>query len=439
MNNPIKNLLAQIARDSFIVIICTIIAKALTLGKDIYLAGVFGVGFDLDVYLIAFSIPFFLSSVVLNVTSSLAIPEFVKSDQVQQTDQIFLPFLLLAFFSSSLILFLCFIFQQEILSIFASGFSGEKFSETKQIFLSLACILPIRSISGISSALLQANKKFITSTLAQAVLPTVMIAVLFQFTGKYSNTILLAYATLAGFCAEAVWLLFAVLRKYSIFKKADWHYCFRRIRVLIPQAGALAIGSITLGSMIIIDQAMASTLSQGSVSSLGFGLRLAEVLIFLTAAAVSTSVFPYFSNLVEANDFKLLKVILNKIVLYVLLLCLVPTILFCYFSENLVSLVYQRGLFTDSDTFLVAQIQTMYVLQVPFYTASLVYVRLFSALRKNEILMFSTLFTVVANIALNYILMKYMGVAGIALSTALVNVLVLVFLSANSHKILSKN
>ena len=439
MKNSVNKLLAQIARDSVIVAICTIAAKAVTAGKDIYLAGAFGIGDTLDIYLIGLAVPLFLSGVIISILQSLSIPEFVRSDE-KKTDigGMFQCWLLTGVGIGLACTLICLVTSSWIIPIITSGFDATKTEATLNVFFILINILWIRAISATASSILHARKKFVVATISQAALPAVMIAVIYLWLGTYPAATLISLAALAGFGAEAILLLISAYSEIGSISSPKWAEYSSRFKLIYPQAAALLIGSIALGLTILIDQAMASSLDAGSVSALGFGLRIAEILIFLTAAAISTSVFPYFSNLVEKEDFEYLKALQRKIVIAVLGLSLVPTIFFFLASEQLVSLVYERGLFTDADSALVAQIQALYVLQVPFYTASLVYVRLFSAIRRNEILMISTLISVATNVIFNYWLMQSMGVAGIALSTSLVNVITLVFLAISSNKILSK-
>jgi putative peptidoglycan lipid II flippase len=72
---------------------------------------------------------------------------------------------------------------------------------------------------------------------------------------------------------------------------------------------------------------------------------------------------------------------------------------------------------------LVARVQQMIVLQVPVFITGMFLVRVISALGRNEFLLFITLGSVVLNALLDYVLMRVLGVAGIALATSIVYVL----------------
>ena len=89
-------------------------------------------------------------------------------------------------------------------------------------------------------------------------------------------------------------------------------------------------------------------------------------------------------------------------------------------SEPLVRLVYQRGAFTADDTHLVAQILALFALQIPFYVANIMLVRLISAMLANHILMIANVVMVLLSVSLNYLFIKQLGVAGIALSSSCV-------------------
>jgi putative peptidoglycan lipid II flippase len=86
----------------------------------------------------------------------------------------------------------------------------------------------------------------------------------------------------------------------------------------------------------------------------------------------------------------------------------------------LIRVVFQRGAFTAADTRVVGHVQAFLSLQIPFYILGQLGVRLVSALKKNSVLMVVAGVNLTVNVILNLILMRYAGVAGIALSTSLV-------------------
>jgi putative peptidoglycan lipid II flippase len=90
------------------------------------------------------------------------------------------------------------------------------------------------------------------------------------------------------------------------------------------------------------------------------------------------------------------------------------------FSHPLIKILFQRGAFTAVDTKIVSRVQAFLSLQIPFYILASLGVRLVSALKRNSVLMVIAGVNMVLNIIFNLILMRYAGVAGIALSTSFV-------------------
>jgi putative peptidoglycan lipid II flippase len=90
------------------------------------------------------------------------------------------------------------------------------------------------------------------------------------------------------------------------------------------------------------------------------------------------------------------------------------------FSQPIVAWSFERGKFTPESTMQVAAVQAMYAFQLPFYLLGLLLVRLAVALRLNRLMLLCGGLNLVVNAAMNWILMKPLGVTGIALATSFV-------------------
>ena len=71
----------------------------------------------------------------------------------------------------------------------------------------------------------------------------------------------------------------------------------------------------------------------------------------------------------------------------------------------------------------------MYLLKIPVFLLTTLMVRLVSSLKYNKLLMFGAIISAAVNIIFNYLLMKIMGLPGIALSTVLVYVVSFIYLT----------
>jgi putative peptidoglycan lipid II flippase len=177
-------------------------------------------------------------------------------------------------------------------------------------------------------------------------------------------------------------------------------------------------GAFLMCSTGLVDQSMAAMLPSGSVASLNYGNRIISLPITIANTALSTAVIPYFSKMVAREDWTSVRHTLKQYLGLIFALSIPLTGLIILFSEPIVQILLQRGSFTASDARLVAQIQAGYAFQIPFYIASVLVVRLISAMRYNQILMWGSAGNLIANIGLNYLFMQWLGVSGIALSTS---------------------
>jgi putative peptidoglycan lipid II flippase len=76
----------------------------------------------------------------------------------------------------------------------------------------------------------------------------------------------------------------------------------------------------------------------------------------------------------------------------------------------------------------VAAVMAMYAIQIPFFVASRVFYRFIVAMRRTDLALYCGMLNLILDIVLNLVLMRRMGVAGIALATSLWTVSTFLFL-----------
>ena len=90
---------------------------------------------------------------------------------------------------------------------------------------------------------------------------------------------------------------------------------------------------------------------------------------------MSTVILPQLSRIVAANDWSGAKRTIKSYTSLILLTTIPATLILILFSHSLTAFVFQRGAFTAGDTAQVASVQSMYLLQLPFYVLGRVFVR----------------------------------------------------------------
>jgi len=175
-----------------------------------------------------------------------------------------------------------------------------------------------------------------------------------------------------------------------------------------------------MGSTELVDQSMAAMLEPGSVAALNYARKIVSLFIVIGATPLGTAALPYFSQMVANRDWSGCRHTVKVYSRLILLVTVPITFGLVAFSHLLIRIVFQRGAFTARDTGVVSQVQALLSLQIPFYFLAQLGVRLISALKRNWVLMAIAGVNVVVNVVFNLILMRYLGVAGIALSTSFV-------------------
>jgi putative peptidoglycan lipid II flippase len=97
-------------------------------------------------------------------------------------------------------------------------------------------------------------------------------------------------------------------------------------------------------------------------------------------------------------------------------------------SRWLIRIAFQHGVFGPQDTALVSPVLAMYAIQIPFFVCSRVYYRFLVAMRRSDLIFYCGGLNLALDIILNLVLMRWYGVAGIALATSLWIVSTFVFL-----------
>ncbi|VAX12940.1 Proposed peptidoglycan lipid II flippase MurJ [hydrothermal vent metagenome] len=408
----------------------TLLGKLVAILKELLTAYQFGTGDKLDAFIIAFLLPAFVINILSGSLRASLIPVLVRirtQNKIKERREFLSGILflsLLVLIASVIILALA---APLIIQWFAAGFSDEKLLLSRNLLFLLLPVLIFSTLSAIWGAILNTEEHFVVVAIAPALIHLGAISLLL-LAGKQWGIYALASGTITGFIAEFLLLSFAV-KRIGLAVFPHWQGLTAPIRNVIQQFMPMAAGMVLMSSTIIVDQGMAAMLDPGSVSSLNYASRIIGLLTGVGAMALGTAVLPHFSRQVANEDWP---GILHTFRTYSRLI-LALTIPFCgiliYFSAPLIELLFQRGAFDAGDTQLVAHVQIFYLLQLPFYIIGIMGAQLLSALSCNQILMKISALNLLINIAGNLILMKYIGLAGIALSTSIVYFVSLFFIA----------
>ena len=389
--------------------------------KELLVAHRFGTGDALDALLIALLLPSLASNVIAGSFSAAIVPTLIHIRENQDHEAVGRLFSNVMMGSTILLLsvsvFLA-LTASFVLPLLGSGFSPEKQALTRSLFFMLLPVLLISGLGTVWAAVLNAYERFALAAVSPVMIPLMAIVFLFSM-GKMWGIYALAAGTVAGFITQVALLAWGV-RRQGFLLHLRWYGFDPALKRVAKQYVLMVVGALLMSCMGLVDQAMAAMLGPGSVSSLSYGNKIVALILGIGSLSVGTAVFPYFSRLVAVNDWNGLRRTLKGCGILILLVTVPITVGLIYFSKPLIRVLFERGAFTSADTLRVSQIQIFLLFQVPFYLLAILIVRLLSSLNKNIVLMQAAMINLVSKVILNYVLIQWLGVAGIGLSTALV-------------------
>lgn len=399
----------------------TFASKLVSALREVVVAHRFGTSGDVDAFLLAFLMPGFAITVLAATLNTALIPTYVevREREGQAAAQRVLSTTLLI---SVVLLATTACAMTALVPSVAPLLSGEVTPQRLALARSLSYVLtPSLVVTGTTmtwGAVLNAHQRFAPSAAATLAVPLVAIAALLAF-GPRLGIRALAWGTLGGFVLEAVVVGWSLAR-LGVSIVPRWHGLTPAVRTVVGQYLPMVAGMAAMGTNGPVDQLMAARLGTGSVAALGYGSKLEAFVVGVAVASVGAAVLPHFSRLAAAEDWRALRSTIRRYATAFVLLALPLTVALVALSEPIVRLLFQRGAFTAADTRLVARIQALLLLALPVKFAGLLFIRFIMAVKSNAVLMWTSIVNAVVNVILNVVLSRYLGVAGIALSTTLV-------------------
>jgi len=402
----------------------TLAAKLVAMAKDMVVAAHFGTSDAMDAFLVALALPTFITNVVAGSLPSALVPVYIRvreregRDAARRLLSSVLAGAIAVVVVASLLLV---VLSPLLLRVIGSTFSTEKLALAQHLFVFLVPLILISGLSTILSAVLNADERFVLGA-ATPVLIGLMPMLFVIAVGERWGIRALSTGLIVGYACELLVLSTTVYRRGFI--------AMPTLRALHPETKQvvreylpMVLGMVVMSATPLVDQSMAAMLGPGSVSALTYGSKLVTAGLGIGVTALSTALFPHFSTMVAAGNWSSVQHTLRTYVRLTLLVAIPLVVVFWLFSDVLVRTLFQRGAFSGADTEIVAHVQALFAIQIPFYVLGIIGVRLLSATGGNRLLMWISIGNFVTNIVGNYVFMQFWGVAGIALSTSLVYII----------------
>lgn len=417
----------------------SIIVKLVAVAKEMAVAGVYGRSDAIEAFFAAALIPTLLINLISESMSQALVPTFVRvrdlegPNRAQQlfSNALLWMFVLLAAISGAMALAAHVLFP-----LIAANFSAAKLQLSIRLFYGLLPVVLLTGVATLCTGVLNTFNRFALPALVPVAnsLAIILGALLL---GARHGIWVMVYATLAGALAHTA-LVGGMLERHGLRLRLRWYGFTDATREVGRQYGPVLLSGVVASGGLVVDQAMAAMLPAGSVSALVYANRFVSVILTLLAGSVSAAVTPYFSEMIAHGDWAECRRTLRTWVRTMLLVSAPVALALMLAARLLVRAALQHGAFGPGDTPVVTHVLVMFAIQIPFFAASRVYYRFLVAFRRTDLIFYCGAINLGLDVVLNLLLMRWFGVAGIALATSLWTVSAFLFLWYWTRKLLPR-
>lgn len=406
-------------KTALLIMIITIFSKILGFGREVTLSYFYGASSVSDAYLIALTIPSVIFSFIGTGISTGYIPMYSKIENsygVETSNKYTNNLINVLLIFCTVIIILGLIFTEQIVKVFAVGFTDETLLLTvKFTRLSLLGIY-FTGLIGIFSGFLQLKGNYVIP--ASVGFPLNFCIILSIIISYKTNNIVLASGSVIATASQLVLLLpFIFNNGYSYKFNLDFkdEHLRRMVYIALPVIIGVSVTQIN----VLIDRTIASTIAVGGISALNYANKLNGFVQGIFVLSIATVMYPIISKMAAKNDMIGLKRTVSEAISGTNLLVIPATIGAMIFAEPIVRLLFGRGAFDETAVEMTAYALFFYSLGMVGYGLREVLSRAFYSLQDTKTPMINAAISMGMNIVLNIILSRFLGIGGLALATSI--------------------
>lgn len=307
------------------------------------------------------------------------------------------------------------IFAKEIIALFGQGFTIEKIEFTAGIFrIALLSAYSI-SMSTIYASYFDCRKMFISSAFDAYFFNIITISFLLLFANS-ENIILFTYIYAFGEFFRLIYFNIVLKKKGYQHSLTVNGFKDPNVRKTGKLALPLLIGNLSGIVNKLIDRILASSLQVGSIASLHYADRVTSIFTTLILGAVMKVVFPSLTEVSLKNKEEYKRKV-SQVFNFTLFLAIPVVTAFVVFASTIVTVIYEHGVFSSSNTKMVAEIVVIYSISMLFSSMNFTMGKFFYINKQTKIILISGLLGFILNVTFNLILVKIYFHIGLALAT----------------------
>lgn len=415
----------RIARAAGVVSGATLLSRILGFVRDLIIARAFGAGTTTDAFFAAFRLPNMLRELLGEGALSAAfIPVFTETFTTRGREGAWrLAWTVLTLLALLLILVSIagIVLAPWLIRLIAPGFQAIPSKLHLAIYLT-RMMFPYILFIGVAAlfmAILNAQGHFATPALSPSMLNIAMIGCALYLTPYVDPPILaLAIGVLIGGVGQLLIQIPAVWRRgMGAHRGIDFGdpAVGRITGLMAPGVAGLAITQVN----VFIGTLLASLMGEGGISVLYYAFRLIQLPIGVFGVAIATAAFPAMARQAANRSLGEVGATVAYAIRLVLFVTLPSMVGLMVFRIPIIQLLFERGAFDRTVTLATAEVVLFYAFGLGAYVSNRILVPAFYSLQDTATPVKIGMVSVMVNIAFSLLLMRPLGLAGLALATAL--------------------
>lgn len=409
----------------------SIIIKFIGFLRSSVLAYYYGSGYVSDAYNIAFDIPILLFAFLGNAIVTAYVPMYTQIEKSEgEKEALKYSNTIITVFSiiSVVIILAITVFAEPFIRILAVGFDEKTMNLAVEFTrISSWCLIFITA-ERLFICYLNIKNNYLIPVMVS--LPMNILLILSIIISSKLGYEFLGIGILIALSSQFFFLIPSLIKeKYKFYPCINIKNknVIQTVKIVLPVLLGVSVNQINK----IIDKSIASTIAVGGISNLNYAsvinIAIQDIIIF----SIITITFVKISQFVSENKMDELKNMINKALSSILCLITPISIGVIVFSRQIVSILFMRGSFDESAMTETSSALICYSLGMIFVSFRDILVKVFYSLKDSKTPIKNSLYAILINIILNFILSRFMGISGLALATSIsaVSSAVLMYLS----------
>lgn len=407
----------NLTRSAVWLAVLLIASKVLGLAQEILMAGRFGTSRVTDAYAVAVTLPTVLFTLCSKGFSESYIPIHTRLPQ-EKRDRLFSNTLTLLGLLSALVAVIAALGAGPLAGLLAPGFQGETAELTAAFCRVIVLQFPLLVFFALFSARLQAQEDFIVLKIIDSLLVHfVLIASVLLASPQHPMPLAYGYVLSTGAAGAAL----AVYARWRY--RLSWHWMAdphnADFRALCSLALPLGLSLLVDELNSMVDRMFSSGLGTGVTSALSYANRVQGLVMTLTTMLFIQVCYPRMNRYFAEGETEKGSGYVQKALLIACYTSIPLVVMFALYAQPIISLIFQRGAFSDESTAVTSVCLTLYALGIPFFAFRTILTNTLAANMRQKLILRNTLITVVSNILMNFLLVRAWGYRGLALATSL--------------------